>query len=285
MRRQSPRRFRHRRSFKVRVVIGLFGVLCIAASMFVLVEKTDVFKIRTITVEGATALAKEEIERSANDFFSAPLWGPIESNMAFMPIKRLTQRLLAEFPRIENLEIRRAFRLREVRLVVRERTTAGIYCPARPVAAPTVASPEDEGTNPQRELLLGQCFLMDRNAILFGEAPQTEGGLILSLVDIRDNDPGLRDEAIPPQAFDAIEGLWEAFHADVRVGIGRIIRDGDAFLIVQTLEGWEALFDPTQDIRAQSIALRELLEKELPSQKRVGISTIDLRVPGKIYYK
>lgn len=276
-------RRRHRRLL-FRTGLLSAGILCIAAGLLIVLLKTNTAAVRGITVSGAEALNPQEIETVVRETISEPLlrFLPLRGNLLFLPRDRAVERILGFFPRVKEASVKRHLKTRFVTVRILERKPEGVYCRGQREAEPT---PEEGVSAPS--ISTEQCFLIDRDGVIFDGAPETEGSLILSIVDAFPTEipPDLGATVLDEETFSAVLTVWDVFRQEIRVGVRRVVRSEDGTLAVETLEGWRALFDPRGDLRAQAVGLRELLEKELEKERRIGIAEIDLRVPGRIYYR
>ena len=259
-----------------RGVIFFIAALCIITGAGIAAWKTELGTIRGVVVEGNNILSVAEISDAAPEAATRPIFGPFPGNFIVLPRDRVADILRERFPRIASVSVRRDFRGRGLMVALEERTAVGIYCSAERAAS---------GENNGGETVLRSCFLIDRGGTVFAEAPETEGALILVIADMRSATIALGRPVIPEAALLEIESLWNLFRDDIGVGIRLIVRDADGTIRAETLEGWEAIFALDRNVEDQVVALRELLEKQLPREKRRGIAFIDLRTPGKIFYR
>src|SRR3989344_5863159 len=253
----------------------LLGILLITAAFIAGVWGTGVAVVRGVEVEGNEIVAEEDIVAAAREAIAAPLVGPLPGNLLFLPRGRIVQRLSETFPRFAEVRVGWDFLHRTVRVNVRERVSEGIYCTAKGlVDDQTVLAPASDA-----------CFLIDRDGVIFAEAPESEGSLIFSLTDSGSGDRALGERVLAPETLVAARELWEGLRVEVRLGVRRIVLQEGNVAFAETFNGWSAIFDLAGDRKAQLIALRELLARELSPEKRGGLSYIDLRVPGRIYYQ
>ena len=126
---------------------------------------------------------------------------------------------------------------------------------------------------------------MDKDGVVFADAPETEGSLILTLVDAKGGKVLFGDIAVDEQTMRGIRTIWDAFKNEISVRGRRVLMRPEGIITIETFEGWEALFSTEHPLEGQMVALRELLVQELDPAARASIDVIDLRIPGRIYYR
>lgn len=274
---RPPRKFRHR--FFWRAVFFISGSVLIIFSIILALWKTSIASVRAVEVEGNNVIAAEFIQGKALEVISLKFWWPLPGNLMFFPEQKVKDAIQSTFPRLETIDISRNLFKRKVKIKVKERSPTGIYCQGSDL------SQSDPLNYRESEIIVQNCFLIDKNGVVFAEAPKTEGTLILSLIDTEQKNIELGQAALTPDQIAKIEKTWSFFRQETQLGVRFLVRNGDDLLTLTTLEGWKALFDVDKDIDNQVVALRELIAKELGPQQRSNISVVDLRVPGKIYYQ
>jgi hypothetical protein len=247
----------------------LGGVIFLASGLGLAIWKTDLGTVRGISVEGTEVLSAEAITASLRDALATPLLGPLKGNLIVFPSSRIIEALREAFPRIETLSVSRDLFRKTIRVSVKEREIFAIFC------VPKERS-EKTGEN--------QCVLIDRSGFAFADAPTTEGGLILTIIDRTASSVTLGENVVSEDVLQTIAVAWEKMRNDLRIDIHDVVLEGEV-LRLETIEGWTAILDLRRDITTQLRSLKELLIKELPEDHRERISTIDLRTPGKIFYE
>ena len=56
-------------------------------------------------------------------------------------------------------------------------------------------------------------------------------------------------------------------------------------VIVRFSEGWDSYIDPREDMTWQKTKLVEVLEKQIPLEKRTNVEYIDVRFGDQAYFK
>lgn len=292
--RRVARRFRVSRTFRFTIWIPLLII-----SVLVLIFATDVAVPRTYVVEGAQVLSVDEIAQMTREQITAPLissWLP--GNLVFFPDNNAEESLASAFPRIAAIDVRRNIRERSVVIELRERTTHAIYCAGSeivPEPEEGESDEEDETAAPaqQEEHELGEfpelrteaCYLMDATGVAFANAPETEGSLIMTVIDGTSGEVFHGSQVLSEKVLDEMNITWETFTSGIAVKPRRVLRRAGGIITIETFEGWEAVMSLDHPLEPQVVALRELIAKELDVTERRSITVIDLRVPGRIYYR
>lgn len=277
-------------------------LLVLLGSVVGFVWGTDVARVRAIIVEGNEVLTEEEIRAIAEETAQAPMLGPLfPGNVIAFSGSRIEAALSAVFPRIATVEAGRDIIKGHITIVVSERTTASIWCAAHvKTPEPQIVQEKESAEGEEKEEksqepppLLGEfdpvvvdaCFLMDKDGVAFADAPETEGSLILTLVDAKGGEVLFGDIAVDEQTMRGIRTIWDAFRNEISVRGRRVLMRPEGIITIETFEGWEALFSTEHPLEGQMVALRELLVQELDPAARASIDVIDLRIPGRIYYR
>ena len=284
------RRFRVSQSFRMSIWAGLLVLL-----LGVLIFGTNAAALRSYAVEGNKALVAEEVIHTAQDALTQPLLGPLFSgNRIFFPEARAEEVLKSTFPRIANVALTRNIRNGHVRISITEREATAIYCAGREIEPVTdeeeTVSGEEAGPKPQElgtfpEVTVEACYLMDAGAIAFAGAPETEGSLIMTIIDTEAGEVFYGDQVLTHEVLSEMRMTWDTFTQGIAIRPRRVLKRKEGVITIETFEGWEAVMSLTYPLEGQVIALRELLAKELAASERRTITVIDLRVPGRIYYR
>ena len=121
------------------------------------------------------------------------------------------------------------------------------------------------------------CYWIDKQGIIFGEAPLTEGSMVPVIFDSRNDDlilgSSIEDERFVGNLMSVLENLDQTGFDPVKISFDGSLQE----LRIDTSEGTILFFGVRYD-SAKNIPLI----KNLGSQK---LDYIDLRVENKIFYK
>jgi len=260
--RRPPRRHREKKeiSWKSKIIIAwvLFLILVLVYVLFF----SPIFKIKETKISGNQAISNEDVQDSLNGFLSKKILIFFNRNNIFLATSsKLRKILVKDFPRILSIEINKNIFKKTIDLKIVERKEAGIYCK-------------------------GECYYIDKQGVIFEEAPQTSGTLILLIKDYSERDIKIGMEVIEKEfmteLIDLRTYLFDKFNLRVLEFVIETIPCKD--LKVNTHEGWYILFDKSQDLKNQLQALKLVLEEKV-KEERGGLEYIDLRIENRAYYK
>jgi hypothetical protein len=131
------------------------------------------------------------------------------------------------------------------------------------------------------------CLLFDADGMLFEELDRPEGSGGLMIEDRSGRALALGDRAASPEWIAYMKVLADALAPDV--WIKQYVVETESFaagyLRAQTGTGWDVLLNVgPAAAKTQAENLKNLLEKEI-GKNASHLEYIDLRVPGRAYYK
>lgn len=223
---------------------------------------SDFFVIKDVAVSGnyfiASALLAEKFKEQEN------------KNLLFLDTAVTRERLLAEFLRLDDVQIRKKYPDKAI-INVKEKETQEILCRAR------------QG----REY----CFSVDKNGIVFDRASGMEGSLIVKILDLRGIDFEMGDKILSQEFLGFIQKLKQDFPRVFEFSISALElehpsqKEVTAKIDLSAQAGnWRAIFDIAGDAGKQLFVLRQVLEKEIKGDIN-KLDYIDLRIEGRAYYK
>ncbi|HUT96444.1 MAG TPA: hypothetical protein VMW82_02675 [Candidatus Paceibacterota bacterium] len=131
----------------------------------------------------------------------------------------------------------------------------------------------------------GSCFYFNKDGIIFKDAPQTSGSLILLIKDYSQKDYKLGDKVLDKSFLDILLQAKDELFS--KMGLMVASFDIELFPIevlrVVTNESWYILFSLKRDIKSQLLALKVALDEKI--ENRMSLRYIDLRIENRIYYK
>jgi len=257
-----PAYYRKRKRKKIR------GILIVICSLFLILLAgfflLPVFKIKTIEISGNKEIKAEEIRDILN-----------YKNILLASKEKIKNDLMKKFPLIAELEIKINLVKRKIELNLKEREEFGIVCQAEKIKQENV---EIEQTK--------NCFYIDKKGVIFEEAPQTSGSLIILVKDYSDRDYGIGDNIFEENIINFIAEAKDFLLSEVNIKV--IDFDNLSFpvddLKVITGEGWYILFNLQKEARNQLLALKAVLDEKIKDQRQT-LQYVDLRIENRVYYK
>jgi len=130
------------------------------------------------------------------------------------------------------------------------------------------------------------CFLMDKNGIVFNTASEIDNNLplIYSKNEIMPLDFELLSVPINKEKLSQIIKINDTFNNDLPIKISNFITDGNDMLHAVATQGWVIYFILTEDMQMDITKLKLLFDKELNAEKTQNFEYIDLRF-SKAYYR
>jgi hypothetical protein len=254
--------YRKRKNKKIK---GLIFVVCLfflilAGIFFVLFR----FKIKTIEISGNREISAEEIKSvlSYKNIFSATE-------------DKIKNDLLKKFPQILELEVSRDMAKRRIEIKIKEREEFGIICRAEKIKQENIEI--DQTKN---------CFYIDKNGVIFKDAPQTSGSLVTLIKDYSNRDYKLGEKIFEEKIMNFISETKDflSSEVDLKVVDFDILSFPPDDLRVVIDEGWYILFNLQKEARAQLTALKAVLGEKI-KDKRSELEYIDLTIENRVYYK
>lgn len=223
------------------------------------------FQVAEIEVHGTETIADSELRAFVKDSLSGDRWKLLpRSNILFVSPRTLESLIKTLYPEVRSAKVEKRFP-RTVLVTLEERSIWAVYC----------------GTN--AEAL--SCFFLDKEGVLFREAPLVEGSLILSF----------HSELSPPPlgtlVFDASEVLQfqqisTAFdvHAGVPIVSFSFKRNAPKDVWVRTKEGFSIIIAKDAHPDETAGIVKAVLEKEV-REKRNRLDYLDARFGNKVFVK
>jgi len=260
--RQYSRRDREKKeiSWKSKLIFAwvLFLILVLTYILFF----SPIFEIKEIKISGNRAINNEEIQNSLDNFLKKKIAIFFNRNNIFLASQsKITRILINDFPRILSIEINKNIFKKAIDLKIFERKEAGIFCKSK-------------------------CYYIDKDGVIFEEAPQTSGALILVIKDYSKKEIEIGKNVIEKERMAEFIDLRNYLSDRLGLKVLDFIIESDVSgdLRINTNEGWYILFDKSRDIKNQLKALQLVLEEKI-KEERGNLEYIDLRIENRIYYK
>ncbi|MDO8524019.1 MAG: hypothetical protein Q7R99_00130 [bacterium] len=238
-----------------------------------LVLFSGVLKINNIQIVSSQEIPNERVSQIVNSEMQKRVLFFIKKDSFFLiDAKKISQIISNEFPQALKVEVKRGLP-GSIFIEIKPRIAQTIWCFTPPK---TDTAEADFATTTS-------CFLVDQQRIIFAS---------FSLDSPKNNLIMVSSELAPKAIFSEvctsslIERIIETNKVLNDFGLSNsiFIEKANGFLNVKTMEGWEAFFNPKQDLVDDMLKLRLLLEKEITAEKRKTLEYIDLRF-SKAYYK
>lgn len=130
------------------------------------------------------------------------------------------------------------------------------------------------------------CYYFDKEGIVFKEAPQTEGSLILKIEDFEKKEVSLGDQVLNNDRLKFIAEFNNKITENNQFKIieFKITSSANFDLEAITDRGWSIYLDRNQDPVSEANTLFTILN-EVIKNKASNLEYIDLRLPSRVFYK
>ena len=260
---RKPLRIKKRRApLWKNTVFLLFFIIPIVIGMFSYgLLYSDAFSLQDIVVEGASS---EKYRKTLRDIIYSSSFPP-GNNILFIPVGQIMRTFESSFPEIRRVMITRNFFQRTVTLRIIERKAIALFCQEQ-----------------------GSCVSLDEE----GVAVRKEDDRALLPLIINSGTENLMlgnrvfDESLLHMLLDFKKSMenW-LFLQEQDIEIFSFIPEASEKVIVRFSEGWVLFINPKEDMAWQKEKLMQVLEKQIPSEKRNLLEYIDVRFGDHAYVK
>lgn len=248
-------------------ILILFFILALGYFLFF----SPIFKVKEIKISGGRAIGSDDIYKYLNDFrFKKVLIFFNHDNIFLLTKSKLRNILIDRFSRILSIQISKDIFKKNINIQITERKEVGIYCQAQ---------------NLSEEILEG-CYYIDSEGVIFEQAPQTSGTLILVIKDYSGKEIKIRNSVLDKELMVKFIELRDILSSQFSLKALDFVIGNDAIkgFRLDTNEGWYILFDGSRDLESQIMALQLVLEEKI-KEARKNLEYIDLRIENRVYYK
>ncbi len=234
-------------------VTGFF--LCLSIIWLFLIS--SLFKIKDIhIISDSTYLNRDDILKTISSI--APLG--LSKNLLILSKFRLKSELAASFPAITDITIGKDL-FHTLIVSFKKRIPIGIWCD------------------------ITRCYYFDKEGIVFADAPQTEGSLILKITDLSKSNVSLSDKVLDSGRINFVINFSDNINKldTFKILEFKINPNPSVDFEAITNKNWSIYLDDRQD---PALAVSNLLTILDEAVKNTGnIEYIDLRIPSRIFYK
>ena len=215
------------------------------------------FKITKIKVPENDSVTNNDIHKLIIN--STPL--DLGENIFILSKNKIKSGLAAAFPAITDISIKKEL-LHGLIVNFEKRIQIGIWC---------------NKTN---------CYYFDKEGIVFKEAPQTEGTLILKIEDLEKKEVSLGDQVLINGQLTFITNFNNKITENDQPKIieFKIKPSANFDLVAVTDRGWLIHLDQNQDPILEANNLFTILNEAVKTNDS-KLEYVDLRIPSRIFYK
>ena len=231
------------------------------------------FKIAEIKLSKNDIVTSDDIHKFIID--SAPL--NLGENLLIVSKDQIKSHLAAAFPAITGINIKKEL-FHSLIVDFEKRIQVGIWCHSKqePPASPEL----------QRGEQADQCYYFDKEGIIFKEAPQTEGALILKIKDFGKDEVFLGEQILNNEQLVFIIKFNNEIMKNNQFKIieFEIKPSTNLDLGAKTDRGFSIYINQDQDPVLEANNLFTILNEVIKGNSS-NLDYVDLRIPSRIFYK
>ena len=262
----KPRRIRRRTPFwRRKYLLAAFVLLLVFGGLGYLFLFSPIFQLQSAEVQGVRTVTPEALMELV----------PFQGNLLLISKKPIEESILAAFPEIGRVRVKKNFFFRKLVVDVAEREELVLSC----------------STDGRRAVL--PCVAVDSQGVGFREKQEIQAGLSaqagMSIVALSEPAPSLGTKILDSNLIPFIVELkrsldgWNVLQAtETKIEYFSL---APGLVSAHMTEGWEIYFTQEEDRSWQETKLREVLEKQIPPEKRSRLQYIDVRFGNQAYVK
>ncbi|MBD3282624.1 MAG: FtsQ-type POTRA domain-containing protein [Candidatus Portnoybacteria bacterium] len=215
---------------------------------------SPLFNIKSIAVTGNKEIKESQVQESIKT-----------KNIFLATNNKIEKQIREKLFKVYDISIEKDLIKRTIRINIKEREREAIVCHIEK---------EDQ-----------DCFYIDQKGIIFEEAPQTSGSLIILIEDYSEKEFNLGEKTYKEETIESIIKIKEYLSKEIGLKTQKFEKIETSTLKALTSEGWYVMFNLEKDILKQLLSLKAALETKISDQERESLEYIDLRIENRIYYK
>jgi len=276
---RTRRRIKSQRLTKIywhRVKLLLIIIFCflLAVAFYWLIFLSDFFQIKKININGVDN--PEAIELDIKTYFYSknqkfvpafiykilPGYKDNQENLLLFSSTDCSQYLLNKYPEIEKLSTKLDIKNGYLTINITSREISFLLCTDV------------------------ECYLLDNNGVVFGEAPETSGNLIRKIIIHQPSSITIGTEIFSQSDLDILRSLFELSEEDgssFKINAIDIEKAKFSTIKIITNESWHLLINFNSDFSEVFKIIQKLKEGEL-NNKTQKLQYIDCRYLPRVYY-
>lgn len=248
----------------MRFLLGLLAGAATASALAALLAPQ--FRLQRLEVHGAPADVRAEVEAAAQRFLAETATLRGAPRLLLIQHDRLAEAVLAAVPRVHTVQ------------VLRQLPGTLVLNLQEKVAVAFLTTPD------------GRTLALDGAGVMIADVPLAEATraqlpLVRSTQPAPDVRPGT--PVVSRNLVDLLHEVVVLLSDRLGVSVEELVipSPGAREVHVRTSAGWRLLLDSDRRLADQLRAFEQVLADELPSEARARLESVDLRVPGKVYYR
>ncbi|XOB40656.1 MAG: cell division protein FtsQ/DivIB [Candidatus Nealsonbacteria bacterium] len=261
---RKPHRIKKKQPFfKKKYFWSTFFVFVFSVLVVYLLVFSSFFQVENIIISGNEKVSKQEIVKVIERELAEKKLFFLEKNIFLADLNKTKEDILNEFSKVGKVRLKQVLP-DTIDCIVEERVEVATFCK------------DYESDNEEIRLIREECFLLDREGIVFEMVLDNNFQLPKIKSPDSENKSAIGEKVIETDLVSKILEIFsELENSDIL--IGDILIVSEERINVRVLDGFEIYFNPKKDLYWQFTKLKAVLEKYIPLDKRKDLEYIDLR--------
>ncbi len=244
-----------KRQWRISVFVRPVAYTVVFVAVVYVVIISPVFQIRTIKVKGNSVVTTGDIQHIVEGGLNS---SPLSRNILFLDTNQLVSELKGQNQQIASVEIGKQFPS-TLQVIVHEQAPALLW---------------RTGTS---------TYVISDDGHAYSQTQQAGPGLI-TITDTSNVPISLGQAVVPGQFVQFVKAMQTKL-SGLGIGVTQLtVGETTSEVMVATNAGYSIRFDTTRSIDDQIADLKATLDT-LKKQNKKATEYIDLRIPGKVFYK
>lgn len=260
--------------------ILVFLILIGFVFLFSWLSKIPSIQIENIEVSGNLTVSKDEIINALRNETSAKYLKLFSKNSIFLYPKKIIETKLADdFKRIETVSIK-SKGLKTLIVSMAERKPDSLWC---------FGDSSEDGNVPKNENS-GKCYFLDKEGVVFSEAPDFSGSTFLRYYGLLDDiEQPIGENYMTSEKFREVSRFIDSLEI-LGIKVATFRAESESDYEIDLKNGIKIILDDKQPFdkileNIQSILTEVDLKKEYSPNNPPKINYVDLRFGNKVYLK
>ncbi|MFA5360518.1 MAG: hypothetical protein WC320_00895 [Candidatus Paceibacterota bacterium] len=283
---------------KLQLLFAVIFIIFLITFIYWFLFISPYFQIKEISIDGynpSLAIWIDLYLRQNNNRF-VPFWA-----YAFCPkylnnyksflnfyFSDLEETILEKFPKIEKIVISSGWKEGVLSLKIKQREIAFLWCLQK--KSTSIIERENSLLEPEETNFLSkseECYYLDKNGIIFEEAPKTQGSFLNKILITETQTRPLGTKVIAPEK---LEKLNQAFvlsakeESPISINYLEMKTENSQEVRLVANEGFDVFYNLNDDFSEILKIIAGMKEEQLKGSFS-NLEYIDYRYPPKMYYK
>lgn len=254
------------------------------------------FQIKKVNFSGHSEVALETLQNFFEKFEHKKTgFLKLNENIIFFNSKSFKNDLQSQFLQIKEVKINRIWP-NELKITIEERQPTAVFCPlffkrenTENINEEKIASQTEEFKELSQKVFWSEitsenCFYIDLGGFAFAEASFILGGRLANIFENKQQASILGKNVISKEMVTFLNDVQRGLLSMDIETYKFFVNKKDKEVDILTKDGWTLYVSTDQEVANQLLVLKRSLEEKIKEDISL-LQYIDLRVPGRIYYK